>query len=413
MRKRISLIFLLAWRNTWRNRRRTFITMAAMFFSVVLAIMMRALQLGTYDQMIHNLVGTYMGQVQLHARGYHEDPNPEHSFTLSETLQKTLRELPASVHYTLRLESFMLALSDSTLKVAMLTGINPQQEANFGGLHQRVSQGRYLRDIDEKGALLAEGLAQRLKLQVGDTLVVLGQGYRATMAAGRFPIVGLVHFGSPELNKQLIYLPLAQAQRLLSMPGRYTTLAFRLQEQSPEEFRTTLTQRLGADSRFYEILSWTEMLPELKQAIEVDSAGGLLIISVLYMVVAFVFFGTLVMMTAERMREFGVLVAVGMNKLLLAATVYIETVLVAMLGVVSGSVAAIPLIAYFYHHPIRLSGELAKTYESYGFEPVMMVSTDPGIFFNQGLVIYGIATVLSLYPLIQIMRLQAVEAMRK
>ena len=92
--------------------------------------------------------------------------------------------------------------------------------------------------------------------------------------------------------------------------------------------------------------------------------------------------------------------------------VYLETISVALLGVMLGVVGASPVIAYFYYNPIRFTGEVAKTYENYGFEPVLKVSTDPMIFINQGIIIYILASVLAVYPILKILKLKAIEAMR-
>ncbi|RMG80997.1 MAG: ABC transporter permease [Bacteroidetes bacterium] len=402
------MLIKLAWRNIWRNKRRTYITMGVMFFSVLLAILMRSMQNGAYDEMINNVVGYYTGQIQIHQKGYWEEQTLDNALQLNDTLYNVLgNQLPNQ--YTERIETFVLAASDSTTKGAMLVGVNPENENQLTHIEEKLIEGNYLTPEDN-AALIGEGLAKKLKLSVHDTLVFIGQGYHGVNAAGKFAVKGIVKFGSPELNNQLIYIPLKSAQEILGMPNLVTTIAVFTDYKKAEEIKAILSTSLPADK--YEIMTWKEMMPELVEMIALDSAGGILMIAVLYLIVAFVFLGTLIMMISERLHEFGVLIAIGMKKRKLALMVYLETISVALLGVVLGVVGASPVIAYFYFNPIRFTGELAKTYENYGFEPVLKVSTDPVIFINQGIIIYILATVLAVYPILKILKLKAIEAMR-
>ncbi|HCQ28908.1 MAG TPA: ABC transporter permease [Flavobacteriales bacterium] len=402
------MLIKLAWRNIWRNKRRTYITMGVMFFSVLLAILMRSMQNGVYDEMINNVAGYYTGQIQIHQKGYWEEQTLDNALQLNDTLYNVLEnQLPNQ--YTERIETFVLAASNSTTKGAMLVGVNPENENQLTHIEEKLIEGNYLTPEDN-AALIGEGLAKKLKLSVHDTLVFIGQGYHGVNAAGKFAVKGIVKFGSPELNNQLIYIPLKSAQEILGMPNLVTTIAVFTDYKKAEEIKASLNTSLLTDK--YEIMTWKEMMPELVEMIALDSAGGILMIAVLYLIVAFVFLGTLIMMISERLHEFGVLIAIGMKKRKLALMVYLETISVALLGVMLGVVGASPVIAYFYYNPIRFTGEVAKTYENYGFEPVLKVSTDPMIFINQGIIIYILASVLAVYPILKILKLKAIEAMR-
>jgi ABC-type lipoprotein release transport system permease subunit len=154
------------------------------------------------------------------------------------------------------------------------------------------------------------------------------------------------------------------------------------------------------------------MLVELVQQIASDNMGGLIMLAILYMIVGFGIFGTILMMTTERSREFGMLNAVGMTKKRNIVMVMWETVFIALIGVAAGVAAALPLIYYYHVHPIRLSGEAAHVMIDYGIEPVMPFLLDIRLFIVQTAIVLAITAVASLYPVLSIVRMQAIRAMR-
>jgi ABC-type antimicrobial peptide transport system permease subunit len=154
------------------------------------------------------------------------------------------------------------------------------------------------------------------------------------------------------------------------------------------------------------------MLPELKQQLDGDIASKSLNRDLLYMIVGFGILGTVLMMMAERMHEFGILIAVGMKKWKLAFTVILETIFISLLGAFAGLVAVVPIMYYLNIHPIPVTGGLAKVYANFGMEPLIISSMDPFIFLKETLIVFCIALVISIYPLWGVMRLDAVKAMR-
>lgn len=404
------MLFKLAWRNIWRNKRRSLITIASIFFAVFFSVLMRTIQLGMYGKMIANVVEDYMGYLQIHAKGYWDDKTLENTFAADSTLRKQIEATPDVLEVVPRLEGFALAAHGDFTKAAQVTGINPDREATMTKLDAAVTKGKMI-GPDDKSVLLSEGLAEYFKLNVGDTLYLLGQGYHATSAAGRYTVKGLVHLRSPEMNKMQVFLPIKEAQWFFNAPHRLTAYAVDLpQDASADEVKASLVQKV--DTSRYELKTWRQMMPEMVQAIQLDNAGGLLMVLILYLIIGFGMFGTILMMTAERRVEFGVLVAVGMKRLQLARTVFMEILMLAFSGVVLGLAVAWPLIFYLNVHPITIQGEAAKAIIDYGFEPIFPTSLDPTIPLSQAGIVFLIAFLLSFYPLYAILRMKAVEAMR-
>lgn len=404
------MILRLTLRNLWRNPRRTLISLSSVLFAVLLAVVMKSFQDGIFDNLVRQVVGSYNGYVQLHASGYWEERTLENSMPDSDSLVREIRSVPRIRTAVPRIESFALGSLGERTRGCLVVGTDVESERSFSGLDGRVIRGRYLQS-NERGVLVGEGYAAKLGIRVGDTLVLLGQGHQENIAAGKFPVLGLVHLGLPQLNDGVVYLPLSFAQAWLSAEDRITAVVIQPEEGAPLQALTDrLRSQLGSG---YEAMTWQEMLPEIDKHIRGDAVNFYIEIGILYLVIAFGLFGTLLMMTNERRYEFGMLIAIGMKKRLLAMTLLLETLLLTFVGTLAGMLVATPLVLYLQRHPLRMGGEMAKAYETFGFEPVFPALFRPDIFWEQALIVLAISLVLGLYPIRYLHRLDPVVAMRR
>jgi ABC-type lipoprotein release transport system permease subunit len=394
----------------WRNRSRTFITMAAIFFAVILSVLTSSLRAGIFENLVKNVVSFYTGYIQVHRQGYQEEQILDNSFEASaRDVQNIFREKNVS-GITPRLESFALASAEDITKGCMVMGIDPENENRITALKNKLTTGEYITK-DDNAVLLAQGLADRLKLSLSDTIVLIGQGYHGATAAGKFRIKGLLKFGSPELNDKILYMPLQSAQEFYSAEGMITSYVLSLHDtRNLIPTAASLRSLLGSG---FEVLSWGDITPDIKQHIETDTNNSKYIQGVLYMLICFGIFGTLLVMMVERKFEMGMLVAIGMKKIKLAGLLLLESVLTVLSGCLLGILASIPLVYYFKQYPLRIGGETAKAYERFGFEPIFPTSADASIFIRQGMIVLIIGLILSLYPMYKAIRLNPVTAMKK
>jgi putative ABC transport system permease protein len=398
----------LAWRNMWRSRRRTLITISSIFFAVIFAILMRVMMLGIFDRMISDTVSMSCGYIQIHHSGYWNNKSVDSTFEENPKLTSILNNEPKITSWVPRMESFALASSGEQTKGIMLMGIVPGKENTVSKLAQKLVAGNYLADSD-KSIMLAEGLAAYLKLKVNDTVILLGQGYEGNMAAGKYSIKGIIRLPIPEMNKAMAWLPMAKSRDFLSTGPRYTSISIMLEDRNKLDAvkQSIINQTKGSG---YEIMSWQEMLPELDQLFQGKMAQNVIMSGILYLVIAFGIFGTILMMLNERMHEFGILIAIGMKKGILARIVVMEMILMSIVGTILGIAGAFPIVLYFRLHPIRMGGAWAKTAEKFNFAPVIQPSINPTAFLVQGYAVLSIAIVLSLYAILKIHRIKAIDA---
>lgn len=400
----------LAWRNIWRNKRRTGITIASVFFAVIIAIIMFALLQGVYGNMIKNIVSYSSGYVQMHAKNYWEDRNLDDAFIRDTSIEQTLKKLPHITQVIPRIETFALASTGELSASVMIVGMEPEIESSVSNLDKKVVSGNYLTTKDN-AVLVGEGLAKKLQLDVNDTIIILTQGYHAASAYGKYAVKGLISLGSPDLNNRIVYLPLSAMQYLVSLDDRITAYAFMIDDVKELDAAKKSIQHT-MDTAAFEVMDWKEMMPELDQLMKSDSSGNKLMVIILYMIISFGLFSTILMMITERQHELGILVAVGMQKYKLAFVVFLEVIFIAITGVLLGSIASLPVIEYLYRNPIQLKGEIAEIYVGYGFEPIMPVSKDPAVFFSQAYIVLTVACVIAIYPVIKILRMRMINALR-
>jgi len=405
------MILTVAWRNIWRNKRRTLITAASIFFALFFALMMRSIIIGTFGKITDDIVSSYTGHIQIHQKGYWKDKSINNVFDRDEKLEQEILQQKEIKFIVPRLESFALASVGENTKGCMVSGIIPEVENKVTKLKKSIVKGSYLNETDD-GAIIGDGLAKYLDIEIGDAIILIGQGYHAYSAAGKYAVKGIVHTPSPDLNNKIVYLTLANAQELYSTENRLTAISILLNnsKQIPK-VKKKLLERL--DNNEYEVMGWEELLFELKQLIDSKSVSTSAMLALLYMIVGFGVFGTVVMMTSERWREFGLLVSLGMKKYKLMLIIFIETMLLGALGIVIGFAFSFPIMYNYSKNPILLTGDAAKAYTDMGFDPVMVFSTNIDFMISQIYVVVFIVLISVSYPILRLIKLKPAVALKK
>lgn len=407
----MNLIFKLAWRNIWRNKKRSLITILSVLVAVFLAIFTRSMQLGMYGNMIKNVVNTYTGFIQIHKKGYWDDQTINNSFKPDKKLFNDVKSTKGVVDIIPRLQTFSLMSSGKTTKGVLIQGVDIEKEQILTNWKSRIMEGKAF-GRDDRSVIISKGLADYFKKKPGDTLVFVGQGYHGMTAAGKYSISGIIDMKNPKLNNSVVFFPLKLAQDYCSADGMISQLVIAKDENTKtDKIIKNLTKKLDVDK--YEIIPWEKMIPELKQAIAVDNMGGIIMIGIIYMIIAFGILGTVLMMTEERIYELGVMLAVGTKKLKLMMILTLESIFLSLTGVLAGIILVLPIVHYYHNNPVLLSGTEGEAMKGFGFEPLMILSTDWHISFAQAMIVLIVALFAALYPIYKISRLKPVDAMKE
>jgi ABC-type lipoprotein release transport system permease subunit len=467
--------YQLAWRNLWRNRKRTLITAASVFFAVFFALLMRSFQLGAYNRMFKNIIESYTGYLQIQNTKYFDDPVLDNAFKVDTALFKKIKSDPNVTDIVPRLESFALAAAGSRTQGVMVMGVDPEREDNVSEIRNRLvrfkltkeaieklksenipartkklldvfsnesysSVGRlmldlgistedsaemlpvirkdasfgngYLTESEPESVVIGTGLSNYLKAEVGDSVVLIGQGYHGTSAAGIYVVKGIVKLPAPDIDNRIVYLPINTARYLYAAPGMATSAVISVKNNDDKAVKET-GERIGKLVKDHlTIRTWHELNALLINQMEADNRSGIILIAILYLVIAFGVFGTVLMMLAERRKEFGMLVSIGMQKKKLAKTVSMELLFIGFLGVLAGVIASLPIVYYGNFHPIRFKGAVAKMYEDYGFDPVMPTLLPNKYYLWQIVVVLLILIIAIAFSARKIFRINVITSMR-
>ena len=406
----MKTLIKIAWRNLWRNRRRTILTVASVVLALILALFMRSMQLGSYEQMIKAGVNQ-VGNLQLHSKGYWEEQSIDHSFFDNDTIETALKNTSGISNTLPFLQTFSLASFGNFTKGVLVWGIEPEKENSQTNLAGKIVKGKYLSKTGSS-VIIGDKLAQYLRIGVGDSLVLIGQGFRGITAYGIYPVAGIFHLPSLQMNNQLVYMSLPDAQSFVYpyQGGLLTGISIFLNDPAQlPQVQKSLLSKLG---KRYEATSWKIMLTDILQSIQVDNVSGELMLSILYIVVAFSIFSTILMMTMERRKQYSVMISVGMQRWQLVLVSIIETIIISIIGVLVGLLIISPIVFYFHQNPIPLTGAMADLYLQFNIKPVLPFSVDPGIFLSQAGIILILSLVSALYPMIFISRFNILNASR-
>ena len=411
----MRLILRMAWRNIWRHRRRTWLTVTAMVFSNVLLVFMISLQFGSYDMMIANTLQTFSGHLQLQAPGYQDNPRLRTSIPaiaeLADELRQALaRDLPGS-RVAQRAAAFALASSEQRSLGIQLIGVQPAAEPGVSTLPGLVKTGRFLEHPDAAEIVIGSVLARNLKVSVGNEITLLGSGYDGSFAAGVVEVVGVFDAGSADMDRGFAEVPLGYFQATFAMGDRGNSVAVAVDDLARVPEAVATAREVAAGRGQLAVLDWNALHPGLRQAIQADLSSGWFMYGVLIVLVAFSVLNTQLMSVMERTREFGMISALGVRPRRLASLVMLETGLMALIGLALGLLMGWLVALYFNVHGFSYPG-MAEVAERFNLPGEMYPSLTVGALLLGPSVVFAFCLLAAVYPALRLFRLRPVEAMR-
>lgn len=399
----------LAWRNVLRNRRRSAITVLSIAVGLAALTFIWAFIDGQNDQMIRNSTRFLAGDVQVHLKGYHDDPTLDLTMADALPVLATVRADPNVEAATVRMEGKALASRADKSRGIMLVGVDPQEEPQVSALFNAVVSGQPLTD-STPGVLIGEQLAQALGLAAGDELLLVGQGYDGSLASGRYPVRGVFRTRIDELDGRVAVLPLAVVRDFFVAPAGASAIALRLRDRDQLDVtETRLSRRLGPR---YEVLGWPRLLPMVAVSTRFHEVMGWVVLVVFFGIVAAAVANPILMAVIERTREFGIMLALGTGRARLLGLVLGEAMILGGLGLLAGNLLGLAVAGYFARSGIDLGafGSFVRTMP--GLEDVLY----PVIRFERSamlsLLVFAIAGLTALYPAAKAALLEPVAAIR-
>ncbi len=394
----------IAWRNLFRNYRRSSITLLAIAIGVAGIIFTQGYFGGTNAQMIDGATALFSGQIQMHAKGFMEEPALSKRIRDPQELERLLLENPNVQAVAPRVESQGLLSSADKSMGMMLMGVDPAKEVRVTTLYKAVVAGRYLEPGDTGKILLDKRAAERLKVGIGESLVLLTQAADGSMGTQKFELVGLTDLGAEELA----FIPLRDAQELWVLGSSVTSYALRLKDRNRLE--KTLAELKPLESRGLEIHSWEKFLPTIASDVKMHNTFLGFILMVAFLVVGLGIMNTISMSVMGRTREFGIMMALGTSRRLIFRIVLYESLLLGIIGILVGSIAGFGLNYYYSVKGINYAAYSEAMRMMPGIPTVLYNQVAYSHFLSTAVWVLGITLLVSLFPAMRAARLEPVEA---
>jgi len=407
----MKTVITLSWRNLWRNKRRTMIGVSSVFFATLMCLLLKSVMEGSTNYIIDTAVERQTGTFQVMSTGYWDDKTVDNFITADENTLQKWEAIPNVKRLTPRIETFAMGWNGTRSKPVVMIGIDPARESQFSQIDTRMTDGVFLSQEDE-GVIIGSRYAEIMNLSTGDTLAFVGQGYHGVGAVGLFVVRGIVRAFDPQQDAACVYTSIASAQEFISMPEGQTYVSVILQNTNKiHETITSFRQMATGDDLVYR--PWQELIVEMAAGAASNKKSLQVFFYILYVVVGFGLLGTVIMLTNERSKEFGVMVALGMKKRRLIEGLFIEMLFINLLGLLTSLAIAFPIIACFHYFPIQFTGNLKESFETQGFQPVIPFDISPSLFISQTVIVSCITVVITLYPFFIIRKMNIIDALRK
>ncbi|NRA03000.1 MAG: ABC transporter permease [Myxococcales bacterium] len=400
-------VFKLAWRNVWRNRRRTLVTIAAMTFALFVMILYSSLLQGYLRDMERNIVDLEVGDIQIFAGDYRENPSLYTRIEDPEALLEPLAQagFPASA----RLLGFGLAAADEASAGASFRGIDIERDARVSRIHEEIAEGRWLDPADPRGVVLGKRLARTLAVKVGDELLVLSQGADGSMAYDLYEVRGTLRSMSAAVDRTGVFMTEESFRELMVVPaGAHQIIVRRPVGLS----LPAAALKVSGVASTLDVRTWKQLMPTLASMLESARAAILAIFLIVYIAIAILILNAMLMAVFERVREFGVLKALGASPLEVLVLILLESAIQAGIAIACGLALSLPALYYFSTEGFNIASLAGVTVMGVAMNPIWRGVVSPETFTGPVGLLVLIVAVAVLFPAFKAALIRPVEAMR-
>jgi ABC-type lipoprotein release transport system permease subunit len=402
------LLLKLAFLNIWRNPRRSILTILTVGAGLATLLFIWGFTDGTANGSRENIVRLYTGHIQIHAQGFITSLAPEMTIPQLDEIMASVRNQRQVVAVSPRVKCEVLMGSSANSHGLLLTGIDPVAEQKITDLSLYVAEGEFLEQSDQDKILIGFRLAEKLEVGVGDKVVVMSRAGGGIPWGLDFYVKGILYTGSQQVDELSAYVTITSAQNLVGVGDNIHELSIKTKDRRAADATADLLRK-KLDSSSYQVSLWNDIVPEIDQWVEWHESIIRVVLNAVLILVGISVMNTILMSVLERLREFGVLMALGTSPRQISLLVFLETAILEIAGVVFGLVLGYGVI--FFFGKVGISFKQFEQALSMTYTPtVIYTAVEPRNVVQTVFWLIGISSLINLYPALKAGRIEPVQA---
>ncbi len=409
------MIPIIAWRNIWRNTTRSLVVIGAIALGIWAAMFMSGFATGMAKSYVNNAVEDVVSHLQVHHAEFKKEKEPEFQITDPALAAERIRELAAVRAVSVRAVVQGMLASGNGSRGIMVRAVDPAAEAGVSALDQKIVEGAYLEDR-KNSLLISTALSERLKVGLRSKVVLTFLDMDDEITSAAFRIVGIFETSSKPFDESHVYVRRPDLSRLLR-PDTVAATAPLAHEMAimvddPEQVSAVQQQLQSELPDDLIVETYRQVSPDLELYESQIQSLSLIYLTIIMLALVFGIVNTMLMAVLERVRELGMLMAIGMNKWRVFAMIVLETILLAVVAAPAGMLLGYATVAYLRKYGIDLSA-FSESLREYGLSDTVYFDLDPIVYWQVPIMVGVTAIIASVYPALKAIRLRPVEAIRK
>ncbi|UBM60358.1 ABC transporter permease [Marinilongibacter aquaticus] len=403
------MLLKIAWRNIWRNKTRSLIVIVAIMLGLWAGVFLTGFSWGMYDARIKSLIAKESSHLQLHNAKFREEYMAKYVIEKQAKFEQILNENPNVKAFSARLvTNVMLASARSSLGLS-LSGVDTTAERRTTGLPDKIVEGRYFQKSGRNQILISRKTADKLKVGLHKKVVLTFQDAHKDLVSSSFRVVGIFHSENAAYDETHAFVQKKDLDPLLKTQGKVQEIAVLLKD---DRQMAALQTELKTVDPNVKVENWRELDPLMEYAIDSFDTSMQVIIGIIMLALAFGIVNTMLMSVLDRVKEIGMLMAIGLNKTKLFLMIMLETMFLSLIGAPLGMLLAWLTIVVTGKTGIVLHS-MKSGLEMMGFSNTVYPSLLPDQFVKIGITVFVITFISAIFPIIKALRLDPAKAIRK
>ncbi len=410
------MIWSIAWRNVWRNKLRSLTIVFAVTIGLFGGIVFYAFSLGLMQQRIDSAISNEISNIQIHNPEYLLNEEVKFTINNQETIVSDIKSIKGVKAVSSRIKAMAMASTAETGTGIMLNGIDPENEQKVTSLSKQLVEGNYIDAKDRIPIVIGQRLAKKLNTRLRSKIVITSANTDGIITYGAFRVVGIYHTENNMFDEVNVFVRKSELATMLGMnenEANEIAIALSDNEQSKaisDHLKNTYSSEIN--NKTLVIRSWSEIVPSLNAMIKMMNYFSYIFMLIILIALAFGILNTMLMVVMERVKELGMLKAIGMNSKRIFKMIMLETVFLSIIGALLGLVISSLMISYYGHYGFSLDA-FKEGYNSLGFSSMVYPKTEIKFYIGTSILVIVTAILASIYPARKALKLNPATAIRE